>query len=633
MKHTLSAAILALALLCGAVNASGDGLTVRVTADKSEYALGDTVIVILDIAIPQHSCLYGNPLGPGIGKPVRVWCDDMPGIQWTGVRKMPAERIEPAFGEWVWAYRNRVVFFVTGVVGKGARGMMKGGVCFDGLVCQVSCTPVSKRIGFEIAVSEHAAVFRFEKAPSYEPLFKATEAMEYGPPPRTDYASPEPAAGGRGDRAVKTPADSAARAQAWDYTPVEKVRRYNLLLALVFGFLAGLLLNVMPCVLPVLGIKVLALSQGTGATRRKAVVRSLVFSAGMVLVFVILASLAAFANFSWGEQFQRPRILALIICLIILFGLGMFDFYAITLPSKLGTVELKARRTGLTGDFLRGILTSVMATPCSGPFLGATLAWTLRQPVAVIYTVFVSIGLGMACPYVLLSASTTLQRLVPKPGRWMEDFKHALGFLLLGFALYLMSGLPPGYMLGTVTLSLFFTVAIAFFARFSAGGGGMGRTAAVGAAAFAIAAAGLYANRGMFLQGPAGVVDSEDKAGFQWYAFSAQAIRKAHMDGRHVIVDFTAAWCMNCQYNKMMVLDSREITEALRTRGVLALRADITAPNPAAMSLLEHLGSRSVPFLAIFPGDDPYNPVIMRDVLHKPDVLKAIRGLPQKEGM
>jgi thiol:disulfide interchange protein DsbD len=254
--------------------------------------------------------------------------------------------------------------------------------------------------------------------------------------------------------------------------------------------------------------------------------------------------------------------------------------------------------------------------------LGSTLAWTLTQPPYVIYTVFVFIGIGMAFPYVLLSASSRIARMIPRPGKWMDDFKHILGFLLLGFAVYLMKGLSKETALGTIGLCVSAAIAIGVYVRFAPFGSSAPRRLMVALAAVVILAAGGYISFKKL---------GQDESGGTWQAFSATVLEDAHMTGRHAVANFTASWCMNCQYNKLRVLNSRDVQRLAGEKDVLLLEVDLTNKNPDGESLLHHLGSRSVPFLAVFPGDNPYQPVIMRDILTKGQVIKALEDLPDKE--
>jgi thiol:disulfide interchange protein DsbD len=284
----------------------------------------------------------------------------------------------------------------------------------------------------------------------------------------------------------------------------------------------------------------------------------------------------------------------------------------------------------LAGEFTRGVLATILATPCSGPLLGATLAWTLNQSITAVFVVFISVGVGMALPYVLLSASERVMRFVPKPGRWMDDLKHALGFLLLGFAVYLMMGLDGAMIVSTVATCLFIALALALYGRFAPFGAPPQRKVEVGLLACMVFAAGVYVSFGLLYRTVAPGEKEAGGDGVVWRTFSREALLDAHARGQHAMVDFTASWCMNCQYNKAAVLTSRRIGELVSRKDVEVFEADLTAENPMAESLLEHLGSRSIPFLAVFPGHDPYNVVVMRDVLSRKRLAKVLDALPEK---
>jgi thiol:disulfide interchange protein len=417
---------------------------------------------------------------------------------------------------------------------------------------------------------------------------------------------------------------------AWDYEPVERKVSMNFLLAVLFGFIAGIILNVMPCVLPVLGIKILSFAQTGGTSRRSALGRSMIFSCGMISVFMMLAALASFAHLSWGQHFQSPWFLISLILVTVVFSLGMFEIYILPVPSNLSNINTKNRR-GAVGDFLRGMLATLLATPCSGPFLGATLAWTLTQSTLVIFLVFGSIGLGMAFPYVLLSSNRTLLKLMPKPGQWMNDFKHLMGFLLLGASVYLLFGLPKDMVAATVSFCLVAAFSIVLYSRLAPFGSSLSRKAAVALVAGAVLLSGGYFSfDALYHARNSGVQSPEFRRDVRWEDFSALQLKAAHADGRHVVVDFTANWCLNCQYNMVTVLASGEVMDLFRKKNVLAMKADLTWTNPAAESLLHSLGSRSVPFLAVFPGDDPYRPIIMRDIINKGDFIRVLKALPDK---
>lgn len=637
--------------------AAAPDIFVTVHYDRSQYAPGDTAIVGLKIDIPRTWHLYGNPLGMGAGLPLKVTVNPSEGVAWIGLRASHPRKYEPDIGEWVWAYRRNAWLFVVGVIGPDAVHLAKGTVDMHGLMCSTSCVEISSHISIALPVVKGAGEKPFSAEPLLRIRYAATRDMELSrapgsPAPQTvqttaGKASPRrtkkaarPAAGSEvpssdlndsvwANPVAETSQVAKSEPFSWDYSPQEDRVVFNIWLALFFAFIAGLLLNIMPCVLPVLGIKILSFSEGHAQGGRSAFVRSLVFSAGMLVVFLILASMAAYASFSWGEQFRDRKALVAIVTAIVFFALGMFDFYTILIPGFLGNVS-RRMSDSLIGDFVRGVLATILATPCSGPFLGATLAWTLRQSAFDIYLIFTAVGVGMALPYVLFASSRRLMRLIPRPGPWMEDFKHLMGFFLLGVAVYLMIGLPADAVIGTLAFCLSVVVALAIFGRFTRHESGVEHKLLMGIAALAIVVVGGWIAFGLLpgnlSRNRAETVVSKST----WIPFSADALLSSHAEGRSVAVDFTAAWCMNCQYNKLAVLNNPEIDSLIVARNVLALRADLTTPNNEIESLLHHLGSESVPFFALFPGDDPYNPVIMRDVLHKAKVRDALLALPMR---
>ena len=393
-------------LLIFAICAFSDtGLKVTPVLDKKAYNPGDTVIVALQCRIPDKYHLYGNPLGPGIGKPLMIKVSANNGIEWIRARKTPASKFHPSLGGWVWAYKHEAAFFVIGILTVDTSESVNDTLVMESLICENSCLPVNKEIPLTIPLTqEKVRSGSFSKHRSLRKIFKITREMDID-------RQQETAAGLKLDGSLINLSlgdnDKEKKIPEWDYKSQEKKFEYNILLAIILAFIAGIILNVMPCVLPVLGVKILSFSQGRGSDRRIAVIRSLVFSAGMILIFLVLASFAAFAGLSWGEQFQNPKMLVVIICIIFVFALGMFDIFIINVPTGITALKQKSiQEKTFLDDFIKGMFTTILATPCSGPLLGATLAWTLLQPPAIIYIVFASIGAGMASPYVLFSHET-----------------------------------------------------------------------------------------------------------------------------------------------------------------------------------------------------------------------------------
>jgi thiol:disulfide interchange protein len=565
-------------------------------------------------------------LGPGIGKPLEIaMSGDAGKVKWIDIKKERPVKFTPSIGDWVWTYHDSTTFFVKGVVEDGVTGSIDGNLHVNGLICHTSCLPFSKDVSYKINASEKSTVAPYFRNQPYlrSLLNDATETMTLT---QRDLAQKSPLFSGIDMGGLNTTTQSVEKPVDWDYSPQEQKIKFNLWLAILLGFIAGIILNAMPCVLPVLGIKILSFSQAQESSRKEAILKSLVFSAGMISVFMILAALASFANFSWGEQFQNPKVLVGIIAFIFVFALGMFDVFMILVPGSISSLEQKAG-SGLMGDFFKGVFATVLATPCSGPLLGATLAWTLMQPSPVIFAVFASIGAGMAFPYILFSASKRLSRLIPKPGVWMKDFKYLMGFILLGMVVYLMIGLPQNMIISTLGLCLVLAFAVMLYTRYAPWGSTWGRKIIVGLITAGIIFAGVYGMFGILYNRIAGVSSSSVEGTEVWSDFSPELLREAHANGQNVIIDFTANWCMNCQYNKVAVLHTPQLEKAIKDKNVLSLKADLTRPDPQIEALMQHLGSRSVPFLAVFPGDKPYEPIVMRDIVNKKELLKVMGKL------
>ncbi len=318
--------------------------------------------------------------------------------------------------------------------------------------------------------------------------------------------------------------------------------------ALGFGFLAGLILNVMPCVLPVVSIKVYGFVKQAGEDRRRVRVLGLAFGAGILFVFLILAALAAFAGLGWGQQFQSDTFWVVMIALMVLFALGMFEVYTLGLPGFVNMVETGAAgQEGVAGSFAKGMVATLLATPCSGPFLGATLSYALLQPPGVIFAVFTAIGLGMAFPYVLLSWNPSWLRIVPRPGEWMNTFKGVMGFLMLGTAAWLLWQRRSNgeLVVWAVVFCLFVALSAWLYGRWTSPLTSAAKRFAAPVVAAALIGLSAYFCFGlMYAAAPAahaaarGVTDSSSV----WQPFRRDQFVSLRAEGKTVIVDWTAEW-------------------------------------------------------------------------------------------
>jgi thiol:disulfide interchange protein len=631
MTRRRNATFILLFALITTVFAQAD-LTIKPVLDKSGYAPGDTIVAALECVIPEGHHLYGNPLGPGIGKPLEITLNDNKGIVWIKAFKIPPKKYQPPVEGWVWAYEKKAWFFIQGIIAASAGADIHDTLNFNALICRDACIPIDKNIALHIPVSNTKVVSGLFDGNKYlRDQFTKAQEMSFRRMNASSQTLSSPLS------AISMPFHNDNKTvqpqsvtPVWDFKPVEKKVNFSIWLAIALAFIAGIILNAMPCVLPVLGIKVISIVKGNAGTKKRALEKSLIFSAGMMAVFLILASFAAFAQFSWGQQFQKPEFLIAIIGAIFIFGLGELGIFTMSLPVGNMSIKKGGNPHGwIYEDFFKGIMTTLLATPCSGPFLGATLAWTLTQQTLTIYIVFISLGLGMAFPYVLLSVWTGLQKWIPKPGKWMEDLEHVMAFLLFGFAIYLMTGLPQDLILSTIAILVCAAFAIMLYTRICPFGTSFKRKFITGIIILVLVSGGGYES---FVQlhklSPVVTKTSGQTLSAElWQEYTPQKLLDAQAAGRNVIIDFTANWCMNCQYNKMTVFLSKDMTELIKRKNILALSADLTSDNVEARGLLQSLGGRSIPFFAVFPADDPQSPVIMRDIVKKKDVLRTLSEL------
>jgi thiol:disulfide interchange protein len=382
------------------------------------------------------------------------------------------------------------------------------------------------------------------------------------------------------------------------------------------GVLGGLILNLMPCVLPVIGLKVLSFAQQGGESRGRVLALNLSFSIGLLSVFVALASLAAFAQLGWGEQFTSLGFKVFMTGLVFAMALSFLGIWEIPIPGFSGgkkASELQERE-GLDGAFFKGVFTTILATPCSGPFLGPVFGFTLAQPPWVTYALFMSVGLGMASPYLILGFAPGLVRFLPRPGMWMETFKEVMGFILLGTVVFLFSTINRDYYIPTLTLMVGIWFACWWIGRTSyAAATGKRIGAWIGGAATATAI-GLFA---FTVLGPS-------KEMLPWQPWSPSALAQAQAQGRTVMVDFTADWCPTCKWNLKTAINTDKVKEIVEKHDIAPLLADWTDHNDEIKQALLELDSNSIPVMAIYPADRPHEPIILRDLLNESKVLEAL---------
>lgn len=376
-------------------------------------------------------------------------------------------------------------------------------------------------------------------------------------------------------------------------------------LAIIIGlaFIGGLILNVMPCVLPVLSLKLLSVVSHGGGERRQVRRGFLASAAGIVASFLALALLVlglkgAGMAVGWGIQFQQPLFLVALVLVLTLFAWNLFGLFEFHLPRALG--GLGARKSddkSLAGSFWTGALATLLATPCSAPYLGTAVGFALARGPLEVVAVFLALGLGMALPYVLVAAVPSLATRLPRPGAWMLWVKRVMGLALLGTAVWLLAVLG-----GESGLAAALAVAVMALATAPVLWLNLRRRLDPGVATAAILGLALAAFISPPTLGGPVAARSAGEAG-AWQPLDAARIAGLVAQGKVVFVDVTADWCITCQYNKVQVLDDRRVTARLEAAGAVTLRGDWTRPDPAISAYLESFGRYGIPFNAVYgPG-------------------------------
>ncbi|WP_243368374.1 protein-disulfide reductase DsbD family protein [Fundidesulfovibrio soli] len=408
--------------------------------------------------------------------------------------------------------------------------------------------------------------------------------------------------------------------EQWSFTPRSPhpaLEVDSILKAIPLALLAGFLLNLMPCVLPVACLKLSGLlatcREGEQNCDRHAVIRehNIYFALGVVLYFTGLALILGLAGLAWGQLFQHPGLI--LGAAVVLFSMGLSLFGVFHLP----VVDLKFAshhgRSPKAQALVTGLLATLLATPCSGPFLGGVLAWTLMQPVPVVMAVFIGIGVGMASPYLALALRPELVRFVPRPGDWMTRLEKIAGFVIMATVLYFLSILPAGLLLPALAALLATAVACHVWGAWTS----LNQSALTRWSIRAVALAFAVAACVWALSPPA-----PKDAG--WAAFSPAAFDKA-LGKEYLLLDFTADWCPTCKALEKTVLTPDKLASLRARYGFTAMRVDLTREDPAAMALLRALGSASIPVAALFPkGEGARSPVVLRDIFTASQLERAM---------
>jgi len=393
---------------------------------------------------------------------------------------------------------------------------------------------------------------------------------------------------------------------------------FALAIALAFG--GGLILNLMPCVFPVLFLKALSLVGSAGHDRRQQRLHGFTYTAGVLasfwaIVAVLLILRAGGHQAGWGFQLQSPSFVVLMASLLFFMALSLAGQFDLGL-SLTGKGDALTRKSGYTGSFFTGVLATVVATPCTAPLMGAAIGFALAQSAVLTFAIFTALALGLAAPYLLLTLQPAWAKWMPRPGRWMETLKQLTAVPLLLTVVWLVwvygrlysSALGDGsdHIARLLVGLLLLAVAGWALARWPA------------------QRAGLIAAGGLVAASLAVSLTSPQAGKLQWQTFSPAAVQAAHAQGRPVFVDFTAAWCLSCQVNERVVLHDASVERELDARHFVLLRADWTRYDPEITRQLASVSRSGVPTYVIYPAQSSAGAQVLPELLTRPAVLSAI---------
>ncbi|WP_461211386.1 protein-disulfide reductase DsbD family protein [Desulfocurvus sp. DL9XJH121] len=597
LKHALILLLALLALLVpfrpqSAAGAEGDAYSLRWELFREGGDGGLLAVLWLDPGPGRHA--YANPSGQaGMPMVLSVALDGgapLPVVYPEG--KAVPDAFDPALT--VRIYEGPTPIFVRlGAPPEDARAL--SGTLSMGVCSEANCLPVREELSLPLTGVDRAAL-----------------------PDARDYFWYRFHLGADAKAAAPGVAAPPAGVQDLDLAPRyfrPELEVTSLWPALGLALLAGFILNFMPCVLPVVSLKLSALLAGAAEEdkeERKRAFRehNLFFSAGVLAYFLFLGGLLSALGLAWGELFQSPGLILGLAAVVFALALALFGVWNLpVIDLKAGSQSGSPRLQAL----FTGVLATLLATPCSGPFLGGVLGWVLLQPPPVILAVFLAIGLGMAAPFLIMCARPGLVRLFPRPGAWMGYLEAGVGFFLLGTVLYLLSILPRTMLLPALTLLL----AVAFASWI------WGKWAHLSLPAprrlgLRLIALALVALAAVALFGRAPTPDP-------WQRFDAPALRAALGQGP-VVVDFTADWCPNCKLLEHTALSPDNLAGWRARFGLTLVQVDLTREHPEGLALLRALGSQSIPVVAVFPpGDGWRSPLVLRDLFTAAQMEQALK--------
>jgi thiol:disulfide interchange protein len=595
-------------------------VTAEMVASVSAAAPGQSFQAAVKLVHAKDCHTYGKVLPPSvIGKPTKLTWTLPEGWQieelpWPATHQVPSTdgAISDGYDGTVYL-PVKITPPASATVGSSAELKAK----VNALVCDPkSCLPFVEEVTLSLGVAatpvvNEANAAAFSSGPSS--VKKSADAAAVAPA-ATELKPAEATA------AAPTPASVTAPKSALSFAQL-----------LLYSFVGGLILNIMPCVFPVLGIKVTSVVQQAGEDRRKVVLHGLTYTVGVLLSFWVLGGVAIALNKGWGSQLQSPAFNFFLAAFFLIFALNMAGLFEIG-TSAIGVGSDLQAKSGLGGSFFSGLLATVVATPCSAPFLGTALGATLSLPPSQSMLIFTLIGLGLASPFLLLSLFPGLISALPRPGAWMESFKQGMSFLLfgtVGFMLYVLTNQIEGLPVLFAILSLvLIALGCWIYGRWALPHKPARTQNIARLLAFLAIAGGLWLglpNASAKRSHAEEAVNLKDPDALHWETWSREKVAALRAAKQPVYIDFTASWCWTCQVNKRVYTDTG-LRALFKQHNVATLKADWSDENETIRLALEALGKRAVPVNVLYlPGAE--EPFILDELLTVGNVTAALKKL------
>jgi suppressor for copper-sensitivity B len=380
---------------------------------------------------------------------------------------------------------------------------------------------------------------------------------------------------------------------------------------LLAAFFGGMVLNVMPCVLPVLAIKVLSFVQQAGESRGRIFLLNVAYSGGVLAVFLVLATLAVGArlglssgNLSWGGLFADTRFNLIMACVVFAMGLSLLGVFEIPVPGMVGSAAGGNQREGLLGAVLTGVFATLLATPCTGPFMATVVGWSVRQPTQIVYLVWSVMGLGMAFPYLVLGLFPKLVSWLPKPGTWMIRLKEFAGFVLLASVIFIIYYTDKRFTIPLLVMLLGVALGLWMIGNLYDINSHIRHKNTVRVTALVLTVLICWIGYGLA---------GESKYRLQWQPFSESRLTALLKDKKTVLVDFTAEWCVSCKTNEMISLNTKATKEFVEQHNIVPLLADYTDESEEITRWLHKFRRDGVPLTVIFPAQRQNAPIVLPD--------------------